>query len=324
MCTSPLYRLNSVYVPPVMRRRIYRGAVIMRRPEYLNFIKEYPHLSRLPVEIPCGQCIECRLNSAREWSLRCGLECQAHPFRSWFLTLTYDDAHIPLIEGLDPHTGDAGLIQNLSKRDCQLFFKRLRSDGFSFRYFLCGEYGETTFRPHYHALFFDCDFPDKKLYTVVSGTNFYRSAYLERFWQNGQVLFSYVFDEAVNYVCRYQMKKLKGRSNREYKDACSELGLDAQQEEFILASRRPAIGAPYVPKDFSGDVAFKGVERRCHYFDTILARQDPSRYLEVKSERRRINFCRKVGQTEEDRSELMKVAEEIASRKQERAKKFKV
>ena len=40
-----------------------------------------------PLEIPCGQCFECRLERSRQWATRCMLESQYHD-QNWFLTLT--------------------------------------------------------------------------------------------------------------------------------------------------------------------------------------------------------------------------------------------
>ena len=91
----------------------------------------------------------------------------------FFITLTYDDAHLPY-------------NQSLSVRDFQLFMKRLRKEfGSGVRFFHCGEYGEKTGRPHYHAILFNCDFKDKKIHTVRNGHRVYVSQQLNDIWGNG-------------------------------------------------------------------------------------------------------------------------------------------
>ena len=105
------------------------------------------------VEIPCGRCVACRLNRAREWSLRIMNELAYHK-DACFLTLTYDDEHLPE-------------DKSLSKRDFQLFMKRFRKDfGLPVRFFACGEYGKKTFRPHYHVIFFGVS-PVSFLFTIT-------------------------------------------------------------------------------------------------------------------------------------------------------------
>ena len=101
--------------------------------------------------VPCGRCMACRINRTQEWAVRI-----MHELDYWdtatFLTLTYDDAHM---------TSDNGLC----KRDFQLFVKRLRKDlePLKIKYYACGEYGELTKRPHYHAVLFGVS-PSSKLY----------------------------------------------------------------------------------------------------------------------------------------------------------------
>ena len=46
------------------------------------------------LELPCGQCIGCRLERARQWALRCMHESSLYEENS-FVTLTYDDEHLP-------------------------------------------------------------------------------------------------------------------------------------------------------------------------------------------------------------------------------------
>lgn len=89
--------------------------------------------------VPCGQCLNCRINQKRIWETRLTLEYLSHG-DSVFVTLTYDEEHNPKI---------------LIKKDLQNYLKRLRSRlGFKFRYFAVGEYGSHTWRPHFHIILF--------------------------------------------------------------------------------------------------------------------------------------------------------------------------
>jgi len=92
------------------------------------------------MEYGCGQCLPCRIGRRRVWTGRLVLEASQHQ-ACCFVTLTYDDEHLPK-DG------------SISKRDVQLFLKRLRERVGQFRYFIVGEYGEQNSRPHYHGVFF--------------------------------------------------------------------------------------------------------------------------------------------------------------------------
>ncbi|AXH74217.1 MAG: replication initiator protein [Microviridae sp.] len=87
--------------------------------------------------IKCGQCMECRLAYSREWAIRITHEAAMHD-RNCFLTLTYDNDHLPA-------------HGQLVKSDLQKFFKRLRHH-FNFKYVACGEYGDRRRRPHFMRL----------------------------------------------------------------------------------------------------------------------------------------------------------------------------
>src|SRR6187549_2683574 len=52
------------------------------------------------VVLPCGHCIGCRLERSRQWAVRCMHEAQLHDVSS-FVTLTYDDSHLPYHGSLD-------------------------------------------------------------------------------------------------------------------------------------------------------------------------------------------------------------------------------
>jgi len=89
---------------------------------------------------PCGQCLPCRINRRRIWAHRIMLEAGLYGDNA-FITLTYDDEHDPT---------------SLEPKHAQTFLKRLRHNyPKPIRYYLVGEYGESTDRPHYHAALFN-------------------------------------------------------------------------------------------------------------------------------------------------------------------------
>ena len=101
--------------------------------------------------IPCGNCIGCRLDYSRRWADRMMLELETAKC-GVFLTLTYDNEHILWLD--DNESGEK--VGTLVKRDCQLFMKSLRRHygDIRIRFFLSGEYGDKTKRPHYHCILF--------------------------------------------------------------------------------------------------------------------------------------------------------------------------
>ena len=107
------------------------------------------------ISIPCGKCLSCRLNRARDWANRCVLEASNFKENS-FVTLTYEDAYVP---------------KKLCKSAVQLFIKKLRNDGFKIRYFAVGERGDEKGRPHYHIIVFNY-FPDDAKFLKYSTKGF--------------------------------------------------------------------------------------------------------------------------------------------------------
>lgn len=103
---------------------------------------------------------------------------------SHFITLTYDTHNVPFTR--------SGYM-DLSKRHIQLFFKRLRKVNDSkIRYFIVGEYGGRTMRPHYHVILFNC-----KLDTIQPA------------WDMGHCHYGTVNGASVGYTLKYMMKKGK-------------------------------------------------------------------------------------------------------------------
>lgn len=166
------------------------------------------------ITIPCGVCLSCRLNRARDWANRCVLEASLRPDNA-FVTLTYDDSHLP---------------SSLVKAHLQAFIKKLRNDGHSIRYFGCGERGSLNGRPHYHVILFGYWPDDAVMLSKTNGNYLYTSKYLSSVWEKGFVTIGSVTQESAGYVARYTLKKVGGSN---YKD------------EFTLMSTRPGIGYSY-------------------------------------------------------------------------------
>jgi len=196
-----------------------------------------------PLELPCGQCVGCRIEKARQWAVRCVHEAQTHENNS-FITLTYNQEHLPKPASLDV-------------RDWQNFAKRLRKEIGPFRFFHCGEYGGDTFRPHYHALIFGWDFPDKSIYKMSGENPLFVSQLLEDKWGKGFCTIGRLTVQSAGYVARYAMKKVTGKKaamTRWYERIDPETGVVYElKPEYATMSRRPGLGAEWFER-FSGDV----------------------------------------------------------------------
>lgn len=169
------------------------------------------------VFLPCGNCPACNLARAREWSSRMALELPYYrPGSVYFVTLTYDEMHVPWYI---PDDSDFPPVQTLRKRDIQLLIKRIRKTlpPRSFRYYVVGEYGPKTLRPHYHAIFYGLEFPDLVCTrNSHSGSPLYESDLMYSFWSDlsgrakGNVYIAPVSVETCIYTARYTAKKMLG------------------------------------------------------------------------------------------------------------------
>lgn len=223
--------------------------------------------------IPCGQCIGCRLERSRQWAMRCVEEAKQYE-NNCFITLTYDDSHLP---------SDL----SLRKRDLQLFIKKLRKKyGSKIRFFACGEYGEEKARPHYHLCIFNHDFADKQLWSVRQNIPLYRSNSLENLWKNGWATIGAVTFESAAYVARYVLKKING----EEKDA----HYNGRSPEFINMSRRPGIGRKFFDENARDIYAIDSIIMRNglplrppKYYDKLYENINPVRLKEVKAARQK-------------------------------------
>ena len=252
----------------------------------------------------CGKCDACRNTRASNWVMRLDLEAQCHKY-VYFATLTYDDYNVPQIirlryedyteKGfayLDSETGqiietkdikatfeekdwqfcrESKVVNILSVRDFQLFFKRLRyyfkevDKSATLRYFICGELGPRTYRPHGHLLlFFDSDSVRDSIELL-----------LRKSWPYGNIYDPHrVIGSAAEYCASYINSTSK----------LPKLYLHPQIRPFSLFSKSPAIGTLYpafgkVREVFdSGTCKFRRFDKASHSFkDEYLFRAIESR-----------------------------------------------
>lgn len=264
--------------------------------------------------LPCGKCIGCRLDYSREWAVRCTLEMQDHPKDTcWFLTLTYDDEHVPVsyypLLGLDfwrdqgikiigdrvvdkfGYEVDASLIDGiysplgrsltLRPDDLRDFIKRLRRHqeyyyDSQIRFYACGEYGSRTARPHYHMIVYGLQlqpFGYDAWKSVKNGNTVYECKELENIWHHGNVIVGACSYETCGYVARYMLKKKKGHYGAFYK----QFNL---VPEFTRMSLKPGIGLNYYYDHmldiYSNDEIFISTEKKG-------IKVKPPRYFDIRA-----------------------------------------
>jgi len=226
-----------------------------------------------PLSLPCGRCIGCRLERARQWAVRITHESKIAE-ENCFVTLTYDDAHLPK-DG------------SLSVDDCQRFLKRLRKSLYpkKVRFFLCGEYGEKLGRPHYHAILFGYDPTDKIPLKTSREHTLYESPSLSQIWGKGSVILGAVTFDSAAYVANYATKKITGKPA-----AAHYRGL---RPEFLLMSRRPGIGRRWFDSFCSDvfpsdEVISRGAAcRPPRYYDNLYAQSNPVDAERIKIARKK-------------------------------------
>jgi len=223
------------------------------------------------LDLPCGQCVGCRLERSRQWAVRCMHEASLYDKNS-FITLTYDDKHLP---------PDGGLVLP----HFQFFMKRLRKSIYpsKVRFYHCGEYGDLNARPHYHSLMFGYRPDDLELFSSRNNFPVFTSKKLSNLWPFGFSVVGDVSFDSAAYVARYVMKKVTGVG--------AQVHYKGRKPEYTTMSRRPGIGKGWYEK-FKADIypldrlIVRGhPSRPPRYYDNLLAREDRSTFELLKIER---------------------------------------
>lgn len=266
-------------------------------------VKQWPGYESL--QVPCGQCIGCRLERSRQWAMRCVHESSLYE-DNCFITLTYDDRYLP------PD-------QSLVLEDFQKFMKRLRKKfGAKIRFFHCGEYGvvckvcrksemfcvcgrgkfvPSLGRPHYHACLFNFDFSDRVFYKENNGVRLYISETLQNLWPFGFSTIGDVTFESAAYVARYVTKKITGdKADAHY---------EGKSPEYITMSRRPGLARDWYHK-FKADVfpcdnvVLRGkVLTPPKFYDRCLEADSPEALAIIKEKRKAKALLNKDDNTSE-------------------------
>ena len=239
------------------------------------------------IQLPCGRCIGCRLDKAKQWALRCHHEASMHTDND-FITLTYANENLPENNSLDK-SHFSKFIRALRKKTKQ-----------KIRYYMCGEYGEAVeknnfiARPHYHAIIFGYTFPNQKLVKIRNGNRCYISPFLTEMWTHGTHEISAVTFSSSGYVARYILKKQNGEYGlREYGIPDPETGeLDAAHQRvypYTSMSLKKGIGETWYEKFkddlFPHDYAVMPDGRQMPvptYYRRLLEKEDPALYSRLR------------------------------------------
>lgn len=227
------------------------------------------------IKVACGNCIGCKLDHANMWATRITLETKENK-ENCFITLTYNNENLPLTKTNK---------MTLRKKDFQNFMKRLREKiNIKIGYFACGEYGNQTHRPHYHLCLFGWIPKDiEKIRNSLTNNPMFTSKELEKIWGNGYVVIQELNYKTACYTARYVQKKAGIQKNKRIltNEITEEIKIDertkkpfirfknkyisektdqyGREKEFILMSKKPAIGKNYWLKNKNNIALNEGI-----------------------------------------------------------------
>lgn len=189
-----------------------------------------PRFGNLP--FGCTQCHPCRINRRRLWAMRMLLESFKHGDSS-FVTLTYSNI---------PQTAPCRVCKtqchscrckehsvSLQKQHYRNFFKNFRPlvTSSKIRFFLVGEYGDQTQRPHFHAILFG-------IAPLIAGGVDGLGGLVRKAWPHGHTYVGDATVDSMQYVAGYVTKKMTAKDDPR---------LNGREPEFARMSLRPGIGA---------------------------------------------------------------------------------
>jgi hypothetical protein len=337
-CYKPLIRF---YVPdnPEASGHIYTlRRFAIERAKNPNLTYEDLIYRKDVMLIPCGKCIGCRIQKKQDWATRIEMEAKTHPPESvWFVTLTYDDEHIP---GVNHETGEVirgamyikrkkeaslAVNQTLWYEDIQNFLKRLRK-AYSrpLRYFVAGEYGEHTGRPHYHMILFGYEPEKLEPYRKVRSDGYMVDSRITKCWGMGLHNLINPTQGGYSYVSGYVVKKFDDETKEHIKN-----GL---RPPFAQMSRDPGLGMQYYQEHKeeiwkNGFIQLDNGKRASipRYFQEMQKQEDPRIVWELKrqNQQRAIEKTRDMmGRTDIKFEDYLKAKEDSVKHRRKSSGKF--
>lgn len=305
-CYHPLLRVEMIgKTNKAKDGHLYHPAIIIpadKENELLERHKNFsPHYKK--TVIPCRKCIGCKLDYSRDWANRGYLESKKYK-NNYFITLTYDDDHLPMDEEITTsqgvtYTKTDDWKGNLRPEHLKKFIHNIRQYYYrkngktGIKYIACGEYGSKNERPHYHIIFFDCPFETEEMYNarLIDQEYYWQNKIIEKYWERGLSNVSVANWNTIAYVCRYITKKLYG-NNAE--DTRAQKG---QIAEFIRVSK--GIGKEYWEENKEKILETDSITIRNNkgvhttkpprYFNRLLKKENPEIYETIKVKREKQN-----------------------------------
>lgn len=301
-CYKPLIRLYN----PDNKEQSGRVYSLARFSQLSGKQLKYEDLMYNPkvMLIPCGQCIGCRIRQREDWTTRIELEARDYPKEEvWFITLTYDDDYVP---GMIVKTGEIirkvqytwkpgekrpSSVQILLYEDIQKFLKRLRKAyRGKLRYFVAGEYGEQTARPHYHMILYGWRPTDLENLYKIHHNGYYTSKWLANLWGMGQIQIAQAVPETYRYVAGYVTKKMYEIDGKKA-NAYYELG---QTKPFACMSLKPGLGDNYY-QEHKAEIWRQGYIQCTNgkraqiprYYEKQMEAENPQRLWRIKQNRQK-------------------------------------
>lgn len=297
----------------------------------LKKISFYEVKGREKIEIPCGNCLGCKLDHANMWATRIWMESKEWK-KCCFVTLTYNEPNLPI---------NKNGLPTLVKKDVQDFLKRLRYyekgnenwihpikgvEENPIRYFCCGEYGPKGGRPHYHLAIFNWEPNDLILYKQNKhGDAIFKSKSLQKIWGKGFVTVEELNFHTAAYIARYVQKKAGIMPNRrEYTGRLiPEIKIDERngqefthfkreikqpellkEKEFLIMSRGVGIGRTYYEKNKEKILRNKGILMKVkdkvklkpipRYFKKLWENEDWQEFYRFKYEQSKDTLKKKI------------------------------
>lgn len=270
MCTSPI------------KAKIWRAKDTSGKyHEKVIFFKaqDYKENRTEDILIPCGKCIECLLSKKKRIKSRIMYEIKKNKY-NYFITLTYKN---------NPKT--------LNYKDIQLFFKKIRRtiNCEKMKYYVVGEYGEKTGRPHWHLILSGIKLEDTlKLYKLGTNGAYYNSNLISECWNyKGWAVIARATEPTAAYVANYCLKKT---NNKVIGRASINYGIDTTSETLYRSD-----GTPLTRKE-----------------KLILRNKDEEKYFKlVDNYRRELKEIGKI-KTEFDKKMFTKVSEKAYNKMYEK------